>query len=226
MNLTQALADEWAASGVRVNCVNPERTGTPMRTKAFGEEPPGTLLSSAQVARQLPGCVALDLTGHIIDIRREEGPAALGNGEGRGPHPRPGRPRPGNFTLDASLRRNRASELIWSEVSRGFGRVVCSVAKARSAFPRSSCLLHAHDSALRQVCDHGSLQDHVADHQVVVGRTTGVGTLHEPFSYLSARLRPLIITTSSRIRLAGTVVLKWLIVGYLMLIRVAAPAVS
>ena len=37
--------------GVRVNCVNPERTGTPMRAKAFGEEPAGTLLSS-EVARQ------------------------------------------------------------------------------------------------------------------------------------------------------------------------------
>ena len=44
VNLTQALADEWAADGVRVNCVNPERTGTPMRTKAFGEEPAGSLL--------------------------------------------------------------------------------------------------------------------------------------------------------------------------------------
>ena len=52
VNLTQALADEWAGAGVRVNCVNPERTGTPMRTKAFGEEPPGTLLSSEEVARQ------------------------------------------------------------------------------------------------------------------------------------------------------------------------------
>ena len=36
VNLTQALADEWAADRVRVNCINPERTGTPMRTKAFG----------------------------------------------------------------------------------------------------------------------------------------------------------------------------------------------
>jgi len=80
VNLTQALADEWAASGVRVNCVNPERTGTPMRTKAFGEEPPGTLLSSEQVARQSLDVMLSHLTGHIIDIRREEGPAALGNG--------------------------------------------------------------------------------------------------------------------------------------------------
>ena len=29
VNLTQALADEWADTGVRVNCINPERTGDP-----------------------------------------------------------------------------------------------------------------------------------------------------------------------------------------------------
>jgi ribitol-5-phosphate 2-dehydrogenase (NADP+) / D-ribitol-5-phosphate cytidylyltransferase len=80
VNLTQALADEWAAAGVRVNCVNPERTGTPMRTKAFGDEPPGTLLSSEQVARQSLDVLLSHLTGHIIDIRRQEGPGALGNG--------------------------------------------------------------------------------------------------------------------------------------------------
>jgi 2-C-methyl-D-erythritol 4-phosphate cytidylyltransferase len=80
VNLTQALADEWAASGVRVNCVNPERTGTPMRTKAFGEEPPGTLLSSEEVARQSLDVMLGGQTGHIIDIRREDGPAAIANG--------------------------------------------------------------------------------------------------------------------------------------------------
>ena len=63
-----------------MNCVNPERTGTPMRTKAFGEEPAGTLLSSEDVARQSLDVLLSHLTGHIIDIRREEGPAALGNG--------------------------------------------------------------------------------------------------------------------------------------------------
>ena len=80
VNLTQALADEWAGTGVRVNCVNPERTGTPMRTKAFGEEPPGTLLSSPEVARQSLDVLLSGQTGHIIDIRREDGPAALANG--------------------------------------------------------------------------------------------------------------------------------------------------
>lgn len=79
VNLTQALADEWAGE-VRVNCVNPERTGTPMRTKAFGEEPEGTLLSSMEVARQSLDVLLSHQTGHIIDIRREDGPAAIGGG--------------------------------------------------------------------------------------------------------------------------------------------------
>jgi 2-C-methyl-D-erythritol 4-phosphate cytidylyltransferase len=51
-----------------------------MRTKAFGEEPPETLLSSEQVARQSLDVMLSHLTGHIIDVRRAEGPAALGNG--------------------------------------------------------------------------------------------------------------------------------------------------
>ncbi len=80
VNLTQALADEWADSGVRVNCLNPERTSTPMRTKAFGEEPPGTLLTSAEVARQSLDVLLSGQSGHVIDIRRTEGPAALENG--------------------------------------------------------------------------------------------------------------------------------------------------
>lgn len=79
VNLTQALADEWAGE-VRVNCVNPERTGTPMRTKAFGDEPEGTLLSSMEVARRSLDVLVADMTGHVIDIRRGDGPAAIGGG--------------------------------------------------------------------------------------------------------------------------------------------------
>lgn len=79
VNLTQALADEWSGE-VRVNCVNPERTGTPMRTKAFGEEPEGTLLESMVVARRSLDVLLSSQTGHIIDIRREDGPAAIGGG--------------------------------------------------------------------------------------------------------------------------------------------------
>lgn len=70
VNLTQALADEWADAGVRVNCINPERTGTPMRTNAFGAEPPGSLLASEVVAATSLDVLLADQTGHIIDVRR------------------------------------------------------------------------------------------------------------------------------------------------------------
>ncbi|MEP6666295.1 MAG: bifunctional cytidylyltransferase/SDR family oxidoreductase [Nocardioidaceae bacterium] len=70
VNLTQALADEWAPFGVRVNCINPERTGTPMRRKAFGEEPDDTLLKSMSVARASVDLLLSDDTGHIVDLRK------------------------------------------------------------------------------------------------------------------------------------------------------------
>ena len=70
VNLTQALADEWGGDGIRVNCVNPERTGTPMRTKAFGAEPDGSLLESVHVARVSLDTLVGGETGHIVDVRR------------------------------------------------------------------------------------------------------------------------------------------------------------
>ncbi|PDP86133.1 2-C-methyl-D-erythritol 4-phosphate cytidylyltransferase [Glycomyces fuscus] len=76
VNLTQALADEWSEDGVRINCINPERTQTPMRTKAFGEEPSGSLLSAEKVARTSLDVLLSDLTGHVVDVRREDLPAA------------------------------------------------------------------------------------------------------------------------------------------------------
>lgn len=72
VNLTQALSDEWASDGIRVNCVNPERTATPMRTKAFGVEPSGSLLSSEAVARSSLDVLLSELTGHVIDVRQQD----------------------------------------------------------------------------------------------------------------------------------------------------------
>lgn len=72
VNLTQALADEWASDRVRVNCVNPERTATPMRTKAFGKEPAASLLDSETVARTSLDVIVSDFTGHVVDVRRED----------------------------------------------------------------------------------------------------------------------------------------------------------
>ncbi len=70
VNLTQALADEWAVDRVRVNCINPERTATPMRTRAFGQEPAGSLLESEIVARTSIEVMVSDHTGHVIDVRK------------------------------------------------------------------------------------------------------------------------------------------------------------
>ncbi|TCB95906.1 SDR family NAD(P)-dependent oxidoreductase [Micromonospora zingiberis] len=79
VNLTQALSDEWAELGVRVNIINPERTATPMRTKAFGSEPEHTLLAAETVAQASLDVLISDLTGQVIDVRRPPGeaPAAV-----------------------------------------------------------------------------------------------------------------------------------------------------
>jgi 2-C-methyl-D-erythritol 4-phosphate cytidylyltransferase len=69
VNLGQALADEWSSDGVCVNVVNPERTSTPMRTKAFGDEDPATLLTSEAVAQSCVDVLSTRTTGHVIDVR-------------------------------------------------------------------------------------------------------------------------------------------------------------
>ncbi len=71
VNLTQALADEWTADGIRVNCVNPERTRTPMRVRAFGDEPAHSLLTSEAVARTSIDVLLSSRTGQVIDVRLE-----------------------------------------------------------------------------------------------------------------------------------------------------------
>lgn len=70
VNLTQALAEEWNTNNIRVNCINPERTDTPMRRKAFGIEPTGTLLDAKDVAIFSLGVLLDGSTGQIFDIRK------------------------------------------------------------------------------------------------------------------------------------------------------------
>ncbi len=72
VNLTQALADEWAADGIRVNCVNPERTATPMRVTAFGAEPEDSLLAPRTVAEIAVDVATSAWTGATVDARRED----------------------------------------------------------------------------------------------------------------------------------------------------------
>jgi 2-C-methyl-D-erythritol 4-phosphate cytidylyltransferase len=69
VNLTQALSDEWAEAGIRVNCMSPQRTDTPMRRNAFGEEPSETLLDPARVADATIDVLRSSMTGQIIDVR-------------------------------------------------------------------------------------------------------------------------------------------------------------
>ena len=69
-NLVQALSEEWALWGIRINAVNPERTKTPMRQKNFGIEPDSTLLSAERVAQASVNTLVSGLTGEVIDVRR------------------------------------------------------------------------------------------------------------------------------------------------------------
>lgn len=71
VNLTQALSEEWAGAGVHINCINPQRTHTPMRTRAFGEEPEGTLLDPRNVAAVSLKVLDSGLTGQIVTVRVE-----------------------------------------------------------------------------------------------------------------------------------------------------------
>lgn len=66
-NLGQALAEDYPE--YRINVVNPARTNTPMRRKAFPGEDPATLLDPNDVAKiVLSLCVAPD-SGRVVDVR-------------------------------------------------------------------------------------------------------------------------------------------------------------
>lgn len=71
VNLTQALAEEWSEDDVRVTCINPERTATPMRTANFGVEPPELLLSVEEVALTSLKVLGTKKTGIIVDVRKD-----------------------------------------------------------------------------------------------------------------------------------------------------------
>lgn len=69
VNFVQALAEEWGIFGIRVNCINPERTNTPMRTKNFGKEPEDTLLKSIDAANVTLKVILSELTGQVVDVK-------------------------------------------------------------------------------------------------------------------------------------------------------------
>lgn len=69
VNFVQALAEEWDGERIRVNCINPQRTHTPMRTAAFGNEPPETLLRSEVVAEKALLTLLSHFTGEVVDVK-------------------------------------------------------------------------------------------------------------------------------------------------------------
>lgn len=71
VNFVQAIAQEWEDFGISVNCINPERTKTPMRIQNFGIEPDNTLLTAEKVAEETLKTLASDYTGQVIDVKRE-----------------------------------------------------------------------------------------------------------------------------------------------------------
>ncbi len=67
VNFVQALSEEW--EDVKINCINPERTKTPMRIRNFGNEPEESLLSSVDVAVASVKALFSDKSGQVIDIK-------------------------------------------------------------------------------------------------------------------------------------------------------------
>ena len=73
VNMTQGLSEEWAADGIRVNAVSPERADTPMRRRAFPAESRDQLLGADAVAVATLRLIRSDLTGQVLDVRRHDG---------------------------------------------------------------------------------------------------------------------------------------------------------
>lgn len=69
VNFVQAIAQEWEPFEIRVNCINPERTKTPMREANFGLEPEGTLLDARTVAEAAVRTLLSSFTGQVIDVK-------------------------------------------------------------------------------------------------------------------------------------------------------------
>ena len=65
VNMTQGLSEEWAADGIRVNCVVPGRTDTEMRRKNFHGESQETLYNPYQVALGAAKALCTSMNGQL-----------------------------------------------------------------------------------------------------------------------------------------------------------------
>jgi len=72
VNMAQGLAEEWRDDGIRVNAISPERTDTPMRRRAFPEEPTHGMLTADEVALATIALLRSDLTGQVVDVKRHD----------------------------------------------------------------------------------------------------------------------------------------------------------
>ena len=68
VNFTQAIAQEWEGDKIRVNCICPGRTKTPMRVKNFGIEKEETLLKVEEVALASVRALLVNETGQVYQI--------------------------------------------------------------------------------------------------------------------------------------------------------------
>lgn len=69
VNFVQAIAEEWHDMGIRINCINPQRTKTAMRIANFGVEDDKTLLKSEDVAYVSLKTLLNSFSGQVIDIK-------------------------------------------------------------------------------------------------------------------------------------------------------------
>lgn len=72
VNFVQAISNEWDDFKIKVNCINPERTFTPMRIRNFGNENFNTLLSADTVAIASISTILSEHSGQVIDVKLSE----------------------------------------------------------------------------------------------------------------------------------------------------------
>lgn len=72
VNFAQGLADEVSHHGIKVIVINPARTATPLRRKAFGKEDKDTLISAKFVALVTLEAITSDLTGIVINVNKQD----------------------------------------------------------------------------------------------------------------------------------------------------------
>jgi len=71
VNFTQALAEEWTEDNIKVNCVSPQRTLTPMRLKNFKDDNIEELLLPDEVAMKSLQLGLSNFSGLILDIKKK-----------------------------------------------------------------------------------------------------------------------------------------------------------